>query len=90
MWATAASSSRVTLLCRRASRCTRARRTASLDQAHAAWTEISRLVELDRLQKELHRAGQALGAEPTEVNSDRVLALHAELSQAEGDESDPL
>ena len=67
----------------------RARRSASLEQARAAWAEISRRIELDRLQKELQRAGQALGADTTEVNSDRVLALHAELSQAEGDDSDP-
>ncbi len=66
----------------------RARRSASLEQARAAWAEISRRIELDRLQKELQRAGQALGAETTEVNSDRVLALHAELSQAERDDSD--
>ena len=68
----------------------RARRSASLEQARAAWAEISRRVELDRLQQELHRAGQALGAETTEVNSDRVLALHAELSQAEDDDLDAL
>ena len=67
----------------------RCRRTATLEQARAAWNEISRMIELERLQRELHRAGQALGADTTEVNSDRVLALHAELSQAEGDDPDP-
>ena len=67
----------------------RARRSATLEQARIAWNEISHRVDLERLQQELHRAGQALGAETTEVNSDRVLALHAELSQAEGDDSDP-
>ena len=66
----------------------RARRSATLEQARAAWAEISHRVELERLQKELQRAGQALGADTTEVNSDRVLALHAELSEAERDDSD--
>ena len=66
----------------------RARRSASLDQARSAWIEISRRVEQERLQEELRQAGRALGADPTEVNSDRVLALQAELSGAESDDPD--